>query len=286
MRHIILSDHTGHKINEAARKRMAAHTIAEEKRRARMAPTLARGDALREKSSNALKSYRYVTWLGLKIFTGLHDFICGFILWQTIEPQAPGADEAKFSAGNYGEQMVREKLSALSDEYVLFSGYKNQKGEIDQILVGPHCVLCIEIKYTNGRIFSNGDRWWRDVYDNYSNLKKENDPIADRGGRGPSAQLNASADMLEVFLRRNGLGQKVYRAVVFSHEKSELQSIKASTVDIVTDLKSFAIFGLLNQLRRSSKVVHVPVAVAMIEKDHVFHEKKTAQYRARAALRN
>ena len=31
MRHIILSDHTGHKINEAARKRMAAHTIAEEK---------------------------------------------------------------------------------------------------------------------------------------------------------------------------------------------------------------------------------------------------------------
>lgn len=42
------------------------------------------------------------------------------------------------------------------------SGYTNQKGEIDQILVGPNGVICIEVKYMNGYISCVGDAWSRD----------------------------------------------------------------------------------------------------------------------------
>ena len=79
---------------------------------------------------------------------------------------------------------------------------------------------------------------------------KRDVPIVDGGGRGPSAQVNAAADDLESFLHQYGLGQRVRRAVVLSHEKSGLISNRNRTVDITTDLKSFAIFDLLEKMSR------------------------------------
>ena len=82
---------------------------------------------------------------------------------------------------------------------------------------------------------------------------KRDVPIVDGGGRAPSAQVNAAAaDDLESYLRQYGLGQRVRRAVVLSHEKSELISNRNHTADIITDLKSFAIFDLLEKMSRIS----------------------------------
>lgn len=163
---------------------------------------------------------------------------------------------------------------------VLISGYSNQKGEIDQVLVGPNGVICIEVKYMNGHISCVGDVWSRDKYDNYGNLVERNVPIQDKGGRGPSAQVNASADRLQDFLRQRSSVQRVYQALVFSHESSVLASIKAPTVDLVADLKTFAIGHLINELARHAAAINVVEVVSLIRRYHAFHAHKTAQFRA------
>jgi hypothetical protein len=83
-----------------------------------------------------------------------------------------GREEIVWASGNQGERRVSEFLSSqLSGDWVLISGYKNSKGEIDQILLGPRGIFAIEIKFLNGVIHCDGDLWQRDKYDKYGNLE-------------------------------------------------------------------------------------------------------------------
>ena len=245
-----------------------------------MAPMKGRSDAICEQAHRARLAGRYVMSFFLKTVVHYHDFICTFFGPSVPLPAPTGRAEAVWNAGSRGEQLVKNRLAALSDEFTLISGYKNQRGEIDQVLVGPNGVICIEVKYLNGKISCIGDAWWRDKYDQYGNLVEGNVPIQDKGGRGPSAQVNASADKLQDFLRQRLGIQRVYRAVVFSHESSVLVSIKAPTVDVVTDLKTFAIGQLIKELAQNAAPLHVGEVVSLIQRDHAFHEQKTPRLRA------
>lgn len=127
----------------------------------------------------------------------------------------------------------------LGDEWTLIMGYKNPKGEVDQILVGPSGVFALEIKFINGTVHCDGDRWWRDKCDRYGNLVETNVPIADKRGRGPSRQLNEAEDSLQQFLsRRIGEG-RVRRAVVLSHDASRIGTVLDVRVDLVTTLATW-----------------------------------------------
>ena len=285
MKYIVLTDHASDQIAAAQKSRQAEHAKAEAAYRVRVAPMADRSAWINEQAQQAWKTYRYLTWFFLKATVHLHDFFCGL-----FGPRAPslapaGQSEAVWSAGSRGEQLVKNKLAALSDDFVLISGYSNQKGEIDQILVGPNGVICIEVKYMNGHISCAGDAWWRDKHDNYGNVVEKNVPIQDKGGRGPSAQVNASADRLQDFLRHRSSVQRVYRAVVFSHESSVLVSVKAPTVDVVTDLKTFAIAHLIDELARHAAAINVVEVVSLIRRDHAFNEQKAAQFRAARGVR-
>ncbi len=280
MRNIVLTDHTADQIAAAQEARQANHSRERAAYLVKVAPMKARSAAINAQARQAWVSYRYVTWLFLKTVVGLHDFFC-MLFGPAIPIPAPaGQSEAVWSAGSRGEQLVKDRLVALSDDFVLISGYKNQKGEIDQVLVGPYGVICIEVKYLNGRISCIGDAWWRDKYDQYGNLVESHVPIRDKGGRGPSAQVNASADQLQQFLRQRSGLQRVYRAVVFSHESTVLAGIKAPTVDVVTDLKGFAIGQLIRELAQNTAAINVAEIVSVIRRDHAFHEQKTARFRA------
>ena len=286
MKNIVLSDHVGDQISAAQQARQSEHARAQAAYEERQAPAKARSDWLGIHARQAWESYRYVTWLFLMIVRHLHGFIWGMLSWRTPKPAPAGQSEAIWSAGSHGEQLVEAKLAAgLGDEFTLVCGYKNQKGEIDQILVGPHGVICIEIKYTTGHISCVGDDWSRDRHDSYDNLVESNLPIRDKGGRGPSAQLNESADRLEEFLRQRLGINRVCRAVVFAHGASVLQSIKAPTVDLVTDLKTFAIWRLIGGMPRNACRISVEEVVELICRDHEFHDRKSAQYRASKAAR-
>jgi hypothetical protein len=154
-------------------------------------------------------------------------------------PQEATRDEIVWSKGSEGEQKVVVHLSRLLDDrWILIGGFRNAKGELDQLLVGPGGLIAIEVKFVNGRVSCDGDRWWRDKYDRYGNLVERALPITDKRGRGPSEQVNAVADLLERQIGKRVQLPRIVRAVILSHDNSERGDIRSAKVDLVTTLSS------------------------------------------------
>ena len=71
--------------------------------------------------------------------------------------------------------MEGERLAAvafgrvLGDDWALLRGYRNTRGEVDQILIGPAGFLAVEVKHRNATVHVNGDHWTFDKYDRYGN---------------------------------------------------------------------------------------------------------------------
>ena len=192
-----------------------------------------------------------------------------------VQRQA-GDDEHVLRAGQEGEDRLAEAFRRdLGDEWTLLKGYKNPGGEIDQILVGPPGVIAIEIKNYTGRVHIDGDRWTRDRYDNYGNLVGSGEPMTDRGGRSPSDQVNASADILQRFLNRQSSGAgRVSRAVVLTHDKAELGRMSNPSVDYALTLNAIRRRGRnSDMLRRPARFDRngAQQIVNLIERDHRYH---------------
>jgi hypothetical protein len=98
----------------------------------------------------------------------------------------PTDTEEILKAGIAGEELVAVELGrALDDNWTLLRGYRNRRGEIDHLLLGPQGLFAIEVKNLNATVHIDGDRWQADKYDNYGNLVEQR-PIADRKGRSPT----------------------------------------------------------------------------------------------------
>ena len=204
-----------------------------------------------------------------------------------VEPPRPprgesSDEELMWQAGNEGERRVTEHLSSLlDDDWTLISGYRGPGGEVDQILVGPLGVCALETKYLNGRVFVSGDTWDIDKYDNYGNLVESERPIEDRRGRSPSEQVNGAVKPLERFLSKRDLVNRVNRAVVLTHDKSEVGRVEKQTVDYIGTLDEVTVDCLFSRraprLDRESAVS----VVQRIQGDHEFHRKRSSNRSSR-----
>ena len=95
----------------------------------------------------------------------------------------PTDEEASWAAGAAGEQLVAGQLGqALGDKWTLLRGYRNRRGEIDHLLLGPRGRFAIEVKNQNVRIDCHGDQWWSAKYDKYGNQVTPRREMTD--GRG------------------------------------------------------------------------------------------------------
>jgi hypothetical protein len=74
----------------------------------------------------------------------------------------PAADQQEIlMAGIEGEQLVARGLGrVLNDEWTLIRGYRNRRGEIDHLLLGPRGLIAIEGKHRNALVHCAGDHWW------------------------------------------------------------------------------------------------------------------------------
>jgi len=222
------------------------------------------GDASRQRAAAARPGRRWWTWLR-RIFTGRRD--------QRRAPGPPSDLEEKIRAGIEGEQHVAAELGrALGDDWTLLRGYRNRRGEIDHLLLGPRGLFAIEVKNLNATVYVDGDRWRADKYDNYGNLVEQH-PIADRKGRSPGEQVNEPADDLERFLGSRGQPVPVQRVVVLAHRRSRLGTVRhptvlvgASTAYLLT-LVSAPAQGLLSHHQRAE-------IQRLIRHDHDFHNQR------------
>ena len=177
--------------------------------------------------------------------------------------------EERIKAGIAGEQQVATELGRLLDDtWTLLRGYRNRRGEIDHLLLGPRGLFAIEVKHLNATVQVDGDRWRADKYDRYGNLVEQR-VIADRMGRSPSVQLNEPADDLERFLGGRGQTVEVQRVVILTHPRSKLGTVRNPTVlagtsaGDVLDLAEASARRLAREQRAAIK--------ELIQRDHAFH---------------
>ncbi len=276
MQTIILSDHTGGKQQAARARRHRENERLIADYQARLQARKDRHAESIERSRRARQQGAY----GRAISIAFQRVVCSLSRPKPKKPRLakPSQQERVWAAGDAGEQRTHSVLGRLlSDDWTLLSGYKNAKGEIDGVLVGPDGVIAIEIKNLSGIISGHGDRWWRDKFGRRGMPGEENVPVRDRGGRAPSAQLNQSANKLELMLRRR-LGETVVirRIVVFAHDRAQLRNFSDLTIDWVGTLKALwqtpdhALFDNLHKPDTASDTI-----VSLIQRDHQDHASQS-----------
>jgi Nuclease-related domain len=273
MRVVLLSDHPGAMLRDAQRQRAAADRdmqLAHEDALARHRTRTARA---REARDQARAEHRWGAWL-----RGV------FAVWQA-KRQTPAAhvlasqptdEEERLAAGAAGERLVADQLGQLlDDEWTLLRGYRNRRGEIDHVLLGPRGLFAIEVKNQNATIDCHGDQWWSTKYDKYGNLVGPRREMSDRRGRSPSVQLNEPASQLEDFLRSRNCPATIGRVVVLTHPRAQLRSCTHPTVHICTSMRQ--IHNLLDSSRAAITATERAELERLIVRDHRFHEKRRSR---------
>jgi nuclease-like protein len=249
---IELSDHPGDLLSAATRRREAAGAKG-------------RGQLVRQRDA-ARKNRKWLTWLRLSLKLARYK--------STLPARVsrPTDDEEILKAGIAGErQVARELGEKLGSDWTLVHGYRNGRGEIDYLLLGPHGLFAIEVKNNNATVSISGDVWAADKYDRYGNLR-DRYLIEDRGGRSPSVQLNQSADALERFLRTRGQALTVPRIVTLTHARSRLGLHKNATVHVAVTTQE--ILQVVNDQPGQLDPKHRAALLALIRHDHAFHETR------------
>lgn len=291
LRLIELSDHAADRIAQASGEREAEYWEALEKHRdtlKRRRDALAAKDAQIDLYARSAK----VSWRHWELKSALNLHLEKFRLERekaktgaaplprTPFMRAPDIDEIKRKSGQEGEAALSDYLAGqLGGDWTLIAGYKNNRGEIDRILVGPEGVFTFEVKHVGGVIHCDEDRWWRDKRDSYGNLVGKDVPIADNGGRGPSRQLNEPSDSLQAFLASRGIKVRVHRAVVFTHERAFLGSLQSIAVDFVTTVGELNLDRMFARAGGALDKQFCEKIIGLIEQDHGYHAKRQAFHR-------
>ena len=271
MRVVELSNHPGDMLSDAARRRQGAERRALSVYDDELVRYRARVQAAKAKKDRARAGRRWWAWLRLSMTA-----------WRVRRgiprPPVPAAGHApygrsdldeKIMAGIAGENLVAAELGRLLDDsWTLFRGYRNRRGEIDHLLLGPRGLFAIEVKNLNATVHIDGDRWRADKYDRYGNLVEQR-VIADRLGRPPSVQLNEPADELERFLAGRGHPAEVRRVVILAHARSRLGTVRNPTVLAGTSA-GYALDLVEASASRLDRDQRAAIA-DLIQRDHSFH---------------
>jgi hypothetical protein len=266
MRKLILSDHVNDKVTEAKKKRDDEFNMQYQRYCLEVSN--------RKACINSCKGEIAFSWRNADIaavFYGIYRYIREHIKPGPIQPtlRAAGEEEEKWNSGSEGERRVADYLAAhLSDDWTMVFGYYNAKGEIDQLLVGPRGIFAIEIKNVNGVVHCDGDQWWRDKYDNYGNLLEINLPMADKGGRGPSRQLNEPTNLLQSHINKKLSIGRIQRAVILSHNKSRPGALANITVDVVATIHNFDYERMIARQPNIIEAITVDKILMEIRKHH------------------
>jgi hypothetical protein len=266
VRIVALSDHPGAMLQETSQRRLAGRERAQAQFQDAMAQHHLRVEEARRARDKARAQRRWWAWLR-----------CVVALRRERRavpgpPAAAGASDREkiLKAGIEGEDMVAAGLGGvLGDGWTLFRGYRNRRGEIDHLLLGPQGLVAIEGKHRNATVQCDGDDWRFVKYDRYGNAV-ERGPIADRRGRSPSVQLNEPASLLEGFLHSRGHPVSVQRVVLLTHPRSKVGTCSNLTVHVATSTDY--VIGLLKGPPLEAD--QLAQLEQLIVRDHRFHEAR------------
>jgi hypothetical protein len=269
MRVLVLSDHPSDMLQETRHRRATA--TAREQSRFGDAVTqhgerIARARRARDE---ARTQHRWLSWLR-GVFAVLREQRRA----GAAPPRAVQVSEREhaLTSGKMGEQLAADGLGrGLGNEWTLFRGYRNRRGEIDHLLLGPRGLFAIESKYHNATVTCAGDRWQYTRYDKYGNLVDGPAELIS-GRRSPSEQLNEPADQLEDFLRSRGHPVAIQRVVLFNHPRSRVGTCTNPTVHITTSTDQ--VISLLNRSPGAISADEHTELGRLIRRDHQHHNAR------------
>jgi hypothetical protein len=263
-----LSNHPADMLDDASRRREAAGKRALSRYEDELFQYRARVQTVRVKRDRARAEHRWGVWLRLVVAAWTEK---RRVPRRPVLAAGPTDTEEILKAGIAGEELVAVELGrALNDDWTLLRGYRNRRGEIDHLLLGPRGLFAIEVKNLNATVHIDGDRWQADKYDNYGNLVEQR-PVADRKGRSPSMQLNEPADALQRFLRERGQPVTVQRVVILAHRRSRLGPSRNPTVPVGTS-PGYLLSLVADSAERLDAKQRAGVQ-RLIRHDHDFHDK-------------
>ena len=268
MRIVELSNHPGAMLQEASRYRVTAGERAQAQFEDELAQRRKHVDDARDARDEARAQRRWWAWLRCALAARRER---RRIPRPLVTAGQVSDREQILKAGIKGEDMVAAELGrVLGDDWTLFRGYRNRRGEIDHLLLGPQGLIAIEVKYRNATVYCDGDDWWSEKYDKYGNLVEPRRRISDRRGRSPSVQLNEPARQLEGFLSSGGHPVSIQRVVLFTHPRSKIGNCRRLTVHVGTSADS--VIDLLKGSRPPIEAGELPQLERLIVRDHRFHE--------------
>jgi hypothetical protein len=275
MRQIVLSNHIEEVLQQRNKERDIRNAVKSENY----------NNELKKRQDRIDESKRLLieAWKGWKFWQAIKNAFA-YLDCRTIArprkpfPEGPDEIDRRYFSGREGERKVDEYLQTrLNDEWVLLCGYRNFKGEIDRILVGPGGIFSIEIKNINGHVSCKGDSWARDICDRYGNRVKLNVSIVDGKGdgrkRGVSQQLNEPSDILESYLKRTLPDCRICRIVVLTHERARIGKLDDLKVDEVIVLSGWNIEITFGKSLRRLTTPEVERIVQKIESNHHYMDR-------------
>ena len=175
--------------------------------------------------------------------------------------------------GIKGEQEVADVLSgALGDAWVLIKGYRNRRGEIDYLLLGPGGMFAVEVKYVNGTFAITRERWRYVRYDNYGNQVGEG-LLQDARRRPPNVQLAEPLAMLEQFLATRGQSVRMRPVVLLNHPKARV-TLSAPDVGVEVLTSTAQLRDLVRAAEGQLDARKLAEVERLIVRDHHFHEER------------
>jgi len=186
---------------------------------------------------------------------------------------APTHDEEAIKGGMKGEQEVADVLrGALGDAWALVKGYRNRRGEIDYLLLGPGGLFAIEVKYVNGTFAITRERWRYVRYDKYGNQVGAG-LLQDARRRPPNAQLAQPLAALEQFLASRGQPARMRPVVLLNHPKARISACAADVgVEVLTS--TVALRDLVRAADEQISARKLADIERLVVRDHHFHEER------------
>jgi hypothetical protein len=269
MRSVELSDHAGDML---ARSRQAAQTQADQEYRR----DLAAHERYVREASKRRDQARARGRLLARLRWGLIAWLRG----RRRPPRPPAAppvsdDEGALEGGVRGEREAADQLGRkLDDAWVLIKGYRNARGEIDYLLLGPGGLFAIEVKYVNGTFSITRERWRYVRFDRYGN--PVGDGVIEDGGRRhrpPNVQLAEPAGVLADFLARFGEPVRVEPVVLLNHPNAKIARCDDDLgVRVLTSTDRLARLALGGSAQLSeSRLTEIE---RLIIRDHGFHNQR------------
>lgn len=274
MRITTLSDHAADRLQEREAQRELKYRTEMDAYEATLQARQKRIEGRKARMGEAWREGRYTRAAGCALIIAWHR------LRKTMErlgrpvKELPGVEDRIWLQGQEGENGLADFLEQrLNDEWSLLKGYKNPKGEIDEVLVGPGGICAIEVKNLKGTVSCDGDEWSRDKRDSRGNLVRAKEPIADKGGRGPSRQVNEASDLLEAFLKKT-IPCRIRRYVVFTSADADFGELQNLAVDGVYLMRNWDPGEMLKEGAAALTAREAGLIVAQIARDHRYHEER------------